>query len=31
VVEMRGWVMVDCGDNVVIFVAAVHGFEAVRG
>ena len=31
VVKMWGWVMVDCGDNVVICVAAVRGFEVVRG
>jgi len=28
---MRGWVMVDCGEDVVICVAAAHGFQVVCG
>jgi hypothetical protein len=29
--KMCGWVMVDCGEDVVICVAAARGFEVVRG
>ena len=31
VVKTLGWVMVDCGVDVVICMAAAHGFKVVRG